>query len=259
MCEPVRPVRKINDTRVGQPSRGGNFMFTRQSYAIVSSLFLVLLIASAPCAQSKADNSLTAGAWALQFEIEDNFDLGSFEGSTISIKKQTSPGSAWRLGLSVAINARVADNVSDILDSIRNSTDNHSQNQSVGVTVHRLWYPSPDRLVNVFIGLGPIGSFSHATTGSSNTSASGRFTKDERESWSWSAGVSGILGVEWFATRNISLLAEYGTVAEYEHIKNERTQWSYNYGDVFTQDTESTSDAFNFSARSVKFGLSVYF
>ena len=37
-------------------------------------------------------------AWAVQFAIRDNFQLSSFQGSTISLLKHTSLNKAWRLG-----------------------------------------------------------------------------------------------------------------------------------------------------------------
>jgi hypothetical protein len=76
-------------------------------------------------------------------------------------------------------------------------------------------------------------------------------------SYSVSADVKALLGVEWFASENISFLAEYACYAGYRYASSE-SESDRRYPDRETK-SESTQNMFRFSSNEVKFGLSVYF
>jgi hypothetical protein len=87
------------------------------------------------------------------------------------------------------------------------------------------------------------------------------YTNDSKSvSDSWSAGVSGILGAEWFFAKNMSLLGEYSTVASYggETRKSERRSF-YNGQTTSFSSSEDKRNSVRISSSSVKFGLSIYF
>lgn len=135
-------------------------------------------------------NSLQADKWALQFQISNNFTLASFEGATISIKKQTSPQNALRLGLTVYSSASWANS-------------GNYDNENIVAYFNWIYYPTKNTEVNPFYGFGPLMSYyrSHASDGSLYSN--------------WGAGMIGLLGVEWFLNRSISTTAEYSTSASY--------------------------------------------
>lgn len=71
------------------------------------------------------------------------------------------------------------------------------------------------------------------------------------------AGIAGLLGAEWFATKSISFLAEYGLALEYQLRKNTSTYQisSTNY----RSKNEQKETSLRVNPAAVKIGLSVYF
>jgi hypothetical protein len=69
------------------------------------------------------------------------------------------------------------------------------------------------------------------------------------------------LGVEWFATRNISFIAEYGSTLGYNSTSQTDTaeQKTDTSGYTITSELKRNSKGLQFGAGIVKFGLSVYF
>ncbi len=214
------------------------------------------------CAQeNKRENSLETGAWALQFQISRNFTLSRFEGSVISAKRHFSGKKSLRFGLS--LNASISDVeqnskqfASDTLRQILKA-DSDSDVQSIELNVQYLFYPSPEKEINLFLGVGPMIGFnrSNSETGSERETPNPVESTSKRTSKRWSLGISANLGAEWFATKSISFLAEYGLSLNYIWSKDSRTDSTT--GIVI--ESENKSKFFNLSATSVTFGLSVYF
>ncbi len=211
--------------------------------------------------ENKRENSLETGAWALQFQISRNFTLSRFEGSVISAKRHFSDKKSLRFGLS--LNASISDAeqnstrvVSDTLNQI-NKNDGDDNTQNIELNVQYLFYPSPEKEINFFFGVGPMIGFnrSNSETGSERGIQNPVESTSQRTSKRWSLGISANLGAEWFATKNISFLAEYGLSLNYIWVKDSRTDKTAG----IVVESENKSKIFNLSATSVKFGLSVYF
>jgi hypothetical protein len=213
-------------------------------------------------AQDKAEpreNSLQEGAWALQFAIDRDFQLRSFQGATISLKKHRSDGSAWRLGLGLALDFDTGEDFSTSGSGY--TADSDANSQAISLVIQKIIYTAPDAPMNFFYGYGPTSSYSHSS--STRTiiypSSGTNFQEKEKTRHSFSAGISGAVGVEWFPTRSISILAEYGTAMTFSTSKSTDTiRESDDDGD--TQRTaEKVSNGFSLTASAVKFGLSAYF
>lgn len=211
--------------------------------------------------ENKMENSLETGAWALQFQISRNFTLSRFEGSVISAKRHFSDKKSLRFGLS--LNASISDAeqnskqfTSDTLRQIL-TADSDSDVQNIELNVQYLFYPSPEKEINLFLGVGPMVGFnrSNSETGSERGTPNPVESTSQRTSKRWSLGISANLGAEWFATKNISFLAEYGLSLNYIWVKDSRTDKT---AGIVTE-AENKSKILNLSATSVKFGLSVYF
>jgi hypothetical protein len=207
-------------------------------------------------------NSLQEDAWALQFQVGDNFSLKAFQGLAISAKKHWSNTSALRVGIGLSISVGDADNVARTLpaDTMRQSQDQSSNGQSVDITAQYLLYPNPDASVNVFFGAGPLFRYSRSKLESDLTTISGATTINLRsigEEHVWAIGASGVVGVEWFAARSISFLGEYAISLEYSSAKQTRTESSTQRVD--RTESEYRTKIFRVYPLSVKFGLSVYF
>jgi hypothetical protein len=80
----------------------------------------------------------------------------------------------------------------------------------------------------------------------------------DQKGTTWSVGASVVAGTEWFATKRFSLHAEYGLSARYvwEETSETMRKASNSFDDY---KNEKHSKGWELAARSVKFGLSVYF
>lgn len=207
-------------------------------------------------------NSLHEDFWALQFQIGDNFSLRAFQGLGLSAKKHMSNKSAIRVGVGLSITSRDDENFARVLplDSVRQSQGHTMNHQSVDFSVQHLLYPKPDADVNVFYGGGPLVRFRKNKSESSQSFMSGgAYVKSNAviNERAWAVGISGLLGVEWFASKSISFLGEYSISCEYYSARTTRSETT-------TQSTSSLeyeygTDTFQIYPLAVRFGLSVYF
>lgn len=185
-------------------------------------------------AQESADpepTPLREGAWALQFDVGQNFTLDSFLGSTISAKRHTSAARAWQVGftLGAGVTSRETDGGSS-------RTENQ---QDVAVTARYLAYPflgdQETESVQLYLGAGPLVDFRRASQAS-------------QTAWQWGIGVSGTIGAEWFVHPRISLNGAYESVLRYGRER------------VETEDGPGrTTNRFRLGAGGARFGVSVYF
>lgn len=206
--------------------------------------------------QAKQFDNKTFQKWAMQFEINQNFDLNSFEGSTLSLKRMSSPAKAWRLGLDLDAGTANGDDITVFDDSLTNTSDVDNDHYSIAISIHRVTNTNPDSKISFFYGYGPFGGYSYTKTGNRIIATTGNSTGQITKSRTWSAGLRGIMGVEWFFAKNMSLLAEYGSSVSYR--RNKRTQ-ATDYSDGSSRLNERIDKVWNFDAELVKFGLSAYF
>ena len=211
-------------------------------------LFLFILVMAAGVVVAQAENgranSIEPGSWSIQFKIDENFQLTSFSGSAISIKRHWSEKRAVRAGISFGANVRDYDSDYTRPDTMYTRTT-ETNGESMSASAHYLIYPAPDKDVLLYLGAGP--SFSY--TRDKNT-----YTSLDRYDYSrtWSVGLGSVIGVEWFATRTISLLAEYtGGINYSSNISERRSETGYK--------TEHSRKNISASSSGVRFGLSAYF
>lgn len=205
-------------------------------------LFLFVLLFT-PCptsyAQSEDTQTPPSDRWALQFQITNNFTLGSFQGTLLSAKKQLSERKAFRIGVDLRSSYRdesVDGSVADVQAEDRNA-------QHVFLDAQFITYPISGDVIAAYWGAGPRVGFSRQV--------------DDREvakiiEWTFAGGIGGVLGVEWFVRPRISLTAEYGAELTYERRVRDQ---DFNEGGTL----ERTENAIMLAPRSVLFGISVYF
>jgi hypothetical protein len=202
---------------------------------IVAGLAFGAVLANDARAQGRA-NSLRDGAWALQFSIPGDWNLSDFSGG-IAIKRHFSPKGALRLSVSGAGNT-VSGSSSDELQTRELNTDGYEV--SIVATYQR--YINPGSAANLFWGVGPFVSLE------GSTSDNGETTWEEASRYG--VGLSGIIGIEWFATEMISFHSEYVGNGGYTHQESKRTG---------NTPIESELSGWFLNAGGVQFGLSVYF
>lgn len=105
--------------------------------------------------------------------------------------------------------------------------------------VHYLLYLRPEREVKFYLGAGPYVGY--------DRSRRNMDLQPPQRAQRWTLGIGGRLGTEWFATKSISVLAEYGNLLAIVISDEERTS----RGDSATRDYSYRN--------SVTVGLSLYF
>ena len=210
---------------------------------------------SLPPIEKKRPNSLKAGTWALQFQITQNFTLRDFHGMVLSTKRHYSTRKAIRAG--VGFSASAAD-YNDKFESFQNDTLMYSRyayretnGQSFDLVVQYVVYAPEDTKARFYFGFGPIGSFYRNKYNSTEDTG----YRNSQTSVNWAVGLSGPVGVEWFATENISLLAEYGLILKYNWLSSTSRSTS----GTNTNRSKTTRCSLDVNPATVKFGLSVYF
>ena len=191
--------------------------------------------------QAAPKNSLVKGAWALQFKVDSDAILSEFGGS-VAIKRHVSAQSAFRMGFDYGL--------STMDRSVEDGQQTDRDNGTVGMFVDYLRYTDVESPVNFFWGTGPFGSFYRSKDSSKQESA-----EAESVTEIWSAGISGRVGVEWFATRSLSFHAEYFGTACYESRTSTVTTVVSGNSDSY----EVSDDEWRLTRGPVVFGLSAYF
>ena len=213
-------------------------------------------------------NSLQEGKWALQFSINSNFTLSSFEGATLSAQYQTSDLSAWRAGVTMSGISQKTTSQQTLYYAFPPSETNSSSNTidqfSIDFALHRIWYLNTGDPVHLYLGAGPQVSYSHSKSDqqSNNNDLGGVPGSSESvgRTTGWEAGASGLLGVECFVTRSISLHAEYGLTILYAHSSS--TEYSTGTSapqEWVTSQYETKNNGWSLDPRSVLFGISIFF
>lgn len=223
-------------------------------------VFLLLCVSASAAwsAETSADraNSLYAGARSLQFGVVGdlfNLDFRSFEGNTISGKWQTSDRSAIRFGATIDVDVRNRDQQRFVDDSLTSDATIETQDMLLYVNLQKLWYLGEPRHIAPYFGLGPVLSYSRLKN-TSDDATSGNNQESIRKRYG--GGLSFLLGVEWFPIKDVSLLLEYRTDAQYFKEKTDITQTS---GSGSTRADKLDTDSFEVNASAVQLGLSVYF
>lgn len=236
---------------------------------LISSVTFAQNSDSLPPIEKKRPNSLKAASWSLQFHVTSNFTLNAFQGVLISSKVHFSDRKALRFGMGMGASMFDGESVNREArgDTVNQTTDREEEGdaQNFDISFLYLSYPSPSSRINLFFGTGPFFRFARNSSerkgvGSYYDTAYVTYTfVDGYEFERWAVGLSGVFGAECFATKNLSLHAEYGLFFEYSRGTN-KNYYSrvYPTGPV-TSEYEDVRKVFNIGQPQVKLGLSIYF
>ncbi|MFX0140239.1 MAG: outer membrane beta-barrel protein [Candidatus Hodarchaeota archaeon] len=226
---------------------------------IITTIMFFIVSPNTLIAQNSKNNlkKQSIPIWALQFQIENNFTLSSFQGSTISIMRYLNTYKAIRFGLSIGGNL---DN--EERENISTNREQDSYNFNFGVNSQYLFYSKPFKKVSNYFGLGPMFNYSYSYSKyDDNRFISPQQLKGKRKSIIWSVGLAGVLGVEWFVTNNISFLAEYSSILCFSSTYHEnKSGQTHENNEFYTSSNEKIENKnIRISSGSVKFGLSIHF
>lgn len=201
--------------------------------------------------------------YALQFAVSDNFNLSSFDGATISLKKQFSEKGAIRLGLSM--NFDTEDKDVDIVgyyngeSSIYTRTDKSSISYISVNSFYIFQFPKQNNLT-LYYGIGPKFDYSKQNSKNNYDYENNDYIERETDLKSFGYGLSSIFGVEWNFYKNFALNAEYGLNMTYSTEKYTYTNKKiYDSETVETDKNITDGKSFRISNKPVKLGLAVYF
>ena len=238
---------------------------------------IIVCFSSRAQTQSSDSTSLKEGIWALQFGIAGNFTLTSFQGSTIGAKYQLSDKNAIRGG--ITISGSTGDGTSSNSGSISDSSygtvpgSSSTKSATISLVIQYLWYMNPNGHVHFYTGLGPFISYSYSKYSSDSPYLNTVYNDGSYEGYwehqfsasnstQWGVGGSGVVGVEWFASRWLSLHADYSEGIQYRWGSNSSSQGNspstapnYLYSNT---DSSGKSKGWALSNGGVAFGLNIY-
>lgn len=210
-------------------------------------------------AQQSGSKPLTENSKALQFQIGSNFTLTSFQGAALSYKHHLKPLRAVRVGSELSLSKSNFDLTE--VDSVGETLSKSDQTRYyVRFNTQLIWYSESYSGISFFYGVGPFLGFSKSEKKDEWVSPyPGHRTNLDETKTGWSLGLTGLVGVEWFVSKSISLHAEYRISLGYSREKREynrttisQTGKSYITGNETIKFRQLSSDG-------VRFGLSVYF
>jgi opacity protein-like surface antigen len=208
---------------------------------------------------------LTDSSKALQFQIGNNFNLSSFQGSALSYKFHFQPEFALRIGIGLAgDDTGITDDRSlfggDTLTSSSNQSDNRS-GVNIEINAQSIWYANTSSEILFFYGGGPLVAYArrhqvdHDVT--SPVVVPQATTISDRTSITWVVGLTGVAGVEWFVSQSLSLHAEYIVSGRYSWTSEETIATQSPSANRST--TDRSYSVWQLSGNGVRFGVSAYF
>ena len=212
---------------------------------VVLALALLCLPARAQVStDDPSEEPYRAGAWALQFQIQDQIGLGAFQGGTISAKHHLTDRKAVRFGASLSGLLQDSDDAFEGEKAQRRS--------ALNLDFQYLVHAAPQRAVRWYAGGGPRLTFN--SHGVEFPSAGG---KNKNSSQIFGGGLSGVVGAEWIVHRHFGLMAQYGThLTVTRHTTNSEREDDLG---VSRNTGERGETIITFGPSPVRFGLSVYF
>lgn len=146
-----------------------------------------------------------------------------------------------------------------IVDS--RSMEGDGENQAFRVDLLYVRYPNPGAAVNWYWGAGPSMRYLYSESTSGGLYDDSRTITDRSQSESWSLGATGSLGADWFASKNVSLHAEYYLTLLYTESDSEQRNQVTGDEDnpAQTNEVHRERKAVVFDGANVLLGLSLYF
>lgn len=221
--------------------------------------------------EGDAPKALAPGSWSVQFSVQPNFTLGSYSGSTLSLKRHLASGNALRFGVSLNLGGQSDDFAGVAADTFAMRTQSSAVDGShwgIGVGAYYLWYTRRAAPLHAYWGAGPTVSWSrsHDERFQSQTlTASGQppvtsTVADDIRSRGWQTGIAAAAGIEWLVARRVGLFAEYGSSLAYTSIEaTRRSTFTSSFSGVSTDISDNDTHRWDFSGSGGRLGVSAYY
>lgn len=241
--------------------------------ALLASSFALVLVASGRAAAGDrvAAEALAPGSRSVQFSVQPNFTLGSYSGSTLSLKRHLASGNAIRFGVSMDLGSQSHDFGDVTADTSFSSTQSGAgdgNSISIGAGAYYLWYTRQAAPLHAYWGAGPTVSWSrgHDDRSQSQTlTAPGQpsvtFTSvDQVTSRIWRVGAAAAVGVEWLVAHRVGLFAEYGSSLVYSATNfTRRSTLTSTTASPRTSRFHDDGHRWDFSGSGGRLGVSAYY
>jgi opacity protein-like surface antigen len=206
-----------------------------QSLAFAS---IVLMGVTSQAQEVPAGGAWRSSDWALQFQLNPNFDLGAYGGG-IAVKRHLGERSAVRVGVDVTVATSDVDQEARVFLPVADlaTADSDADIQRYNVFLQLLRSAAVASRTSLYWGGGVVQSFQREHAETINRPSSAPATLSERDGHTWSAGLQALLGVEWFAARDLALDAEFGITASYRWGEGEVTRTENNVLQATSSDT----------------------
>lgn len=230
--------------------------------------FAILSAPIATAQQGESDasapkHSLKDGAWALQFHLGSAFSSRGYDGIVISAKYHLTKRSAIRLGIDINGDIQFGSYTSHYGippdDTLYTSSRNNTNLEGITLKSEYIKYTQIDSRLHFFLGTGPTFGFSHRKSERNYRRTYSPEPKRPRyisEEYYWSLGISALLGVEWFPTKRISFMAEYGVSFDYAYSIR-KSEYTTDEGVRFDQ-SRNHMNYFTLDLLRAKIGIAVY-
>ena len=230
--------------------------------------FAILVARSATAQEGEPDapapkHSLKDGAWALQFQLGSALSRRGYDDIVISAKYHLTKGSAIRLGIDINGDIQFGGHTGHYGippdDTLYTSSRNNTNLEGINLKSEYIKYTQIDSQLHFFLGTGPTFGFSHRKSTRNDTRTYPPEPKRPRyisEQYNWSLGISALLGAEWFPTKRISFMAEYGVSFDYTYAIR-KSEYTTNEGVRFDQSRYHTN-YFTLDLLAAKIGIAVY-
>lgn len=220
---------------------------------MIANVKIILLIGllfsfsiSANAQNESEEIKLPSERYALLFQIGENFNLSSFDGSVISFKYHFENSNALRIGVSISGSSYDEEYSTDSQVFEDNATflrDNFYGR----VNIEYLIYNELFKDITFLYGCGPFLAYFNNYTLEENEDQS-NYSTEETE---WNYGLDVKAGFEWFVSTNFSFIAEYSLTFA-NSINELKVDGTYDISSTRTR------DRFEVQGQGVKIGLTVY-
>jgi opacity protein-like surface antigen len=224
------------------------------SFILASFIFSISIFSQSADSSSLQKNFSRKNKWALQFQAGYNLQVQAFNGMTISLKYHISEKSAFRLGAGYYGQIE-NDNIEHYEYSENHFYSQQYYNYQFTGVINYIYYINPFSRFNVYWGIGPAVKYNYNYDESPSGSLEGYTNIYERTQWS--AGLSGVLGVEWLPVPDFSLFAEYEAAGFYG--KSRTASKLIRPQGCYVEKTESKGEEWSFEGNRALLGISVYF
>ncbi len=225
---------------------------------LILFLILPLTLILAQTNEEEKPIDLT-GKFALMFQVDENFDLNSFDGMSFAGKYFFDDNWGVRLRFGTSISKTDADGFR--IDEYNNDDGFSRSIDRTSFKIHAglIYTLVKSNNIRFFMGSGPFYEYNKEDDQQLNYSINNddRYTAN-RLFTNRAYGVGLFSGIEWFVAANISLSAEYGFKYYLEQDK-ETLDRKFDSNGIVTYESKIEEEGTELQSLSIALGVSIYF